>query len=328
MTARRLAPAALAAAALAAVGGRAAVVPPAAPDAPRAVLAAALGRQPLLFVANGGHADPAADFVAHGDGTSALFGAGGVGLRLTRPGTAAAACGGRRGDGVCLAALRAAPPRPLAPLAAGARAGDAVRGTVDAVELRFVGGRAGARPRPAERAPTTVSDFRGPRAAWRIGAPSYRRLVYDAVWPGIDAAFDGAPGTLKQTFTVAPGADPDRIRLAWHGATSLAVDAAGALVVGTAAGAIVDEAPTAWQTIGGRRVDVAVAFALDGPVGGGHGYHFAVGAYDRDHALVIDPAVEAFAGFIGAAGIHRGLGIALGPDGAARVARGVAGARG
>lgn len=322
MTARRrLAPAALAAAALAVAAGRAALAPPSAPAArpAAAALAATLGRQPLLFVANVGQADAAADFVAEGHGTSALFGAGGVGLRLVRPGTAASACGGRRGDGVCRAALAAPSPRPLASLAAGARAGDAARGTVDALELRFVDA-AGARPRPANRAPTTISHFRGPRSAWRIAEPTYRRLVYDAVWPGIDVAFDGAPGQLKQTFTVAPGADPGRIRLAWRGATSLAVDAAGALVVGTAAGAIVDEAPRAWQTIRGRRVAVAVAFALDGPVGGGHGYHFAVGDYDPAHALVIDPAVVAFAGFIGAGGVDRGLGLALGPDGAVWVA--------
>lgn len=328
---RRFAPALAAAiaVALAAAAGRPlpAPGPLGASGAPAAVLAAAVSRQPLLFVANSGQADPAADFVAHGAATSALFGAGGVSLRLVRPPRSAAACPGARGDGVCLAALSAArPPQPLAPLSAGARAGDAARGTVDAVELAFVGGRAGARPRPADRAPTTMSFFRGPRHAWRTAQPTYRRLVYDAVWPGIAVAFEGAPGQLKQTFTVAPGADPARIRLAWRGATSLRVDDDGALVVGTAAGDVVDAAPVAWQDIGGRRVGVPVAYAVgagggkaDGDVGG-LDYGFALGAHDPRHPLVIDPAVVAFAGFIGAGGFDRGLGLALGPDGAVWVA--------
>ncbi|MBK6767886.1 MAG: hypothetical protein IPG72_02415 [Ardenticatenales bacterium] len=292
------------------------------------IVAATLARQPLLFVANSGQAEPWSTFVAQGETTSVLFGPGGARVRLAKAGAARSlACRGKHGDGVCLGAIGAGgPPDPLAPLSAGARAGDAARGTVDAVELAFVGGRDDVVPVAEARAATTVSFFSGPRAAWRTRQPTYQRLVYRAVWSGIDVAFDGEASGLKQTFTVAPGADPAAIALAWRGARSLRVDGAGRLIVGTTDGDLVDAAPVAWQEVGGRRVAVEVGYRLDDEEGArpcapagkcdGLAYGFGVGEYDPTRPLVIDPAVVAWAGFLGVAGTDRGLGIALGPDGA------------
>lgn len=280
-----------------------------------AIVAATLARQPLLFVANTGQAEPWSAFVAQGETTSVLFGPGGARVRMSNVGAARSrACRGAHGDGLCLGAIRAgASPDPLAPMAAGARAGDVGRGTVDAVELAFVGGRDDVVPVAEARTATTVSFFSGGRDTWLTRQATYRRLVYERVWPGIDVAFEGEASGLKQVFTVGPGADPAAIALAWRGARSLRADGAGRLVVGTAAGELVDAAPVAWQEIGGRRVAVEVAF----DVGAGTlTYGFTVGSYDRRRPLIIDPAIVAWAGFIGVAGTDRGLGLALGPDGA------------
>ncbi|MEO8082461.1 MAG: hypothetical protein ABI780_01430 [Ardenticatenales bacterium] len=50
------------------------------------------------------------------------------------------------------------------------------------------------------------------------------------------------------------------------------------------------------------------------PGGGGTAYDFALGAYDPDRTLVIDPAVLVWAGFVGGSGYDRGLGIAIDPQ--------------
>ncbi|MEO8083573.1 MAG: hypothetical protein ABI780_07110 [Ardenticatenales bacterium] len=295
-----------------------AVAAPAAAAPGRAAVAVAVRRSAAIaFVPNAGHDDPWADFSVPGERTSVLFGAGGLSFRLSRPSAArAAACAGKRGRGVCLASMTLGPaPDALAPLAAGQRAGDAQRGTVDAVAVEFVGGRAGARPEPSARAVTTVTDFRGRPEEWRT-VPTYGRLTYRAVWPGIDVAYDGDASRLKQTFTLAPGADAGAIRMAWRGASGLRVGADGSLVVETPAGPIVDTPPVAWQVVDGRRRDVDVRFM----VGDDSSYGFAVGAYDTRRPLIIDPAVLVWTGFIGAAGFDRGLGLALGPDGTVWVA--------
>ncbi len=337
---------------LAAIIARAALAPTApVPDPARRAAAAPFGRVALAFVANRGQADPWARYVAGGHRASILFGPDGLSFRLsTPPAGDAGPCDRIPARGLCPGDLeRPAAPDPLAVLAPGAHAGDAARGTVHAVALRFVGGRAGALP--VAEAPTggTVSIFRGPRERWLRGMPAYGRVVYRSVWPGIDVAFDGAQDHLKQTFVVHPGADPAAIRLAWDGARGLRVDGAGRLVVDTGAGPLVDEAPVAWQGEGAARAGVAVAYRLGarasgpGTVGGlaalgdpdavedagaaaeggtvarPTAYGFDVGAFDRTRPLVIDPAVLVYAGFVATDDYDRGLGIAVDAAGAAYV---------
>src|SRR5262249_61644203 len=88
-------------------------------------------------------------------------------------------------------------------------------------------------------------------------------------------------------FTVAPGADPGVIALAFQGAESLALDAAGNLVLHTAGGGVVEHAPVIYQQINGVRQAVARAYVLEGGNQGG----FQVGGYDPRQPLVIDPVL-------------------------------------
>jgi hypothetical protein len=143
----------------------------------------------------------------------------------------------------------------------------------------FVG--ASARPVPSRPTGARVSYFSGPQEAWKTGLSGYSRLTSRGLWPGIDLAFDGTLSRLKYTFTLAPGADPGRIRLAWSGAAPR-VTADGSLRIGGAR----DEAPVAWQTIGGKRMPVAAAYTLAGGTVG-----FRLGAYDRSRPLTLDPSL-------------------------------------
>lgn len=273
---------------------------------------------PVPIVPNRGQADPAASHVLLGDDTIVLFAPDGLSLRRITPGRATADCRAvGRVDGLCRAALSAPPaPDPLGPMADGGRLGDDARGRVDAVGWRFVGAQTHAAP--FGEAPTggRLHMFRGRPAEWRTNLPFYQRLVYRAVWPGIDVVFDGGPDVLKHTFIVAAGADPGAIALSWHGAARLSLDDAGALVVDTADGRIVDAAPAAFQVVDGRRVPVAASYALRGRAAdGGWPYAFHVGDYDPALPLYIDPALVVSAGFVGGAGADRGLGVELADDG-------------
>ncbi len=86
-------------------------------------------------------------------------------------------------------------------------------------------------------------------------------------------------------FVVTPGDDPGALRLDLPDARMVEVDRAGDLIVQRSDTATHASRPRAYQRIDGVRRDVDVRFVLDanGDV------RFAVGAYDRQQPLVIDP---------------------------------------
>jgi uncharacterized repeat protein (TIGR01451 family) len=181
------------------------------------------------------------------------------------------------------------------------------------LKLDFVGARH-VTPTGAEPTPARVSYFKGAKEDWQTGVKTYAKLVYADLWPGIDLVYSGTSGRLKYEFVVKPGADPRRVRLAYRGASSLKLDDSGALEIATSAGSFRDDKPYAFQEIDGRRVEVAMAYKLDG-----ESYGFRLGKYDRDQALVLDPAILIYAGFIGGLGDDRANGIAIDSAGAAYV---------
>src|SRR5580700_3528 len=55
-------------------------------------------------------------------------------------------------------------------------------------------------------------------AKWRTNAPTYAKVEYKGVYPGIDLVYYGNQRQLEYDFIVAPGADPHRIALDVGGA--------------------------------------------------------------------------------------------------------------
>jgi beta-propeller repeat-containing protein len=158
-----------------------------------------------------------------------------------------------------------------------------------ALHLRFPGAGAHTAIAPQRRARGTVNYLRGDDPSkWQTGLPTYERVAYRGLWPGVDMSFHGAGGTLKYEFRLAAGASPDRIRLAYAGAEGLAMSRDGSLLIRTPLGTLRDQAPTAWQWIGGRKVPVESRYAINGR---SHAYGFELGAYDRSRPLVIDPGL-------------------------------------
>ena len=117
---------------------------------------------------------------------------------------------------------------------------------------------------------------------------------------------------------MAPGADPRRIRLLYRGA-QVHLDEAGALVAETPLGALRESPPVAWQERDGSRVLAPARFdLLDEPSGDEAEYGFALGAYDANLPLVIDPQI-AYASFIGGTGGDQGRAVAVDQTGSAYV---------
>jgi hypothetical protein len=130
---------------------------------------------------------------------------------------------------------------------------------------------------------------------WITNVPNYGRVEYQDPYPDINLVYYGNSQTqLEYDFDVAPGANPAAIQLAFQGALGMTVDAQGNLVLHTAGGDVVEQAPVAYQLIGGVRQAVAVRYVLgaNGQVG------FALGAYDPSRALTIDPVLS-YSTFLG-----------------------------
>ena len=93
------------------------------------------------------------------------------------------------------------------------------------VRMQFEGANAAPEVVGGERLPGVVNVLHGSDpAAWRTGIPTYASIVYRQLYPGIDLRYDGSNGQLKGTNTVAPGADPSRMRWRYMGVNDMRVD--------------------------------------------------------------------------------------------------------
>ena len=116
----------------------------------------------------------------------------------------------------------------------------------------------------------------GDRAAGVIDVPTYARVRYAGVHPGVDLVFYGTSRQLEYDFVVAPGADPRAIALAFEGLDRLEVDTRGDLVLHTPAGEVRQPRPVIYQEMGGARRPVAGEYVVDGEGRVG----IRLGAYD------------------------------------------------
>jgi hypothetical protein len=184
------------------------------------------------------------------------------------------------------------------------------------VKQDFLGADRKVSPRGEEKLEGVVSYFNGTPNEWRTGLPTYSRIVYRELWPGVDLAFSGTANKLKNEMIVKPGADPSRIRFAYRGASAVRLGPAGELEVVTPEGSFTDAAPAAWQEVAGEKTDIPVSYDFrpeSGEVG------FRVGAYDRSRPLVVDPTVLVYCGFIGGSIDDWGRDIAVDGSGCAYV---------
>src|SRR5712672_708568 len=153
------------------------------------------------------------------------------------------------------------------------------------------------------------------RSKWRTDVPTYAKVRYENIYPGIDLVYYGNQRQLEYDFVLAPGADPKKIVLGFKGAKKLEIDAQGELVLHAAGGDIRQHKPVVYQEIDGVRRVIDGGYVRKGANRVG----FQVAAYDTTRPLVIDPVVLSYSTYLGSSGVDNGEGIAVDSAGSAYI---------
>jgi hypothetical protein len=149
------------------------------------------------------------------------------------------------------------------------------------IEMSFLGSRRAPRVEGLESVPTRTDYYLGARDRWRTNVPSFARVRYNGVYPGVDVVYYGNRSQLEYDFVVAPGADPRTIRMRFRGADAVRISADGDLLVD----GMIQKRPVIYQE--GPRREIAGRYVLLGRNTVG----VEVGKYDRSRRLVIDPVL-------------------------------------
>jgi hypothetical protein len=190
-------------------------------------------------------------------------------------------------------------------------AGDAVLALDGAVlRMALVGANPESAVKGLDELPGKANYFIGRDSSkWRTNVPTYAKVRYREVYPGIDLVYYGNQRRIEYDFVVAPGADPKRIALQFDGAQKLEIDAKGDLVLRVGKGTVRVKKPLIYQDIQGKRQEIVGRYVVrdEDRVG------FRLAAYDGTKPLVIDP-ILAYSTYLGgsAPALHaRGSDLAL-----------------
>jgi hypothetical protein len=259
-------------------------------------LANKYGKLPLSFEANRGQSDQQVRFTSRGRGyslfltdTEAVLALGKDGAKQTR---------------------RAKPDQDDAK--------DHLAGSqlkTDVVRMQLAGANTGLRVVGEDRLPGVTNYFIGSDPAqWRSDVPTYAKVRYANVYPGVDLTYYGNQGRLEYDFVVAPGADPRIVRLHFAGAQKLKLSAKGDLRVIAKNGEIAFHKPVIYQPKSSQQLTESVNQRV--PVDGkftllaGNTVGFELGSYDPNRMVVIDPSLE-YTTYLGGSSIDSPAGIAV-----------------
>jgi len=214
------------------------------------------------------------------------------------------------------------------------------------LRMRLVGANASAAVTGADELPGKSNYFVGndPKK-WRTNVANYAKVKYAGVYPGVDLLYYGNQSRqLEYDFVVAPGADPNRIKLRLAGADGMRVDAAsGDLMIKVGDDEVRFHKPAVYQpavaTVSDRRLQWSTNLSHVGVASGrlrrsesaataeldatfvlasNNEVAFRVAEYDPKRALVIDPVLS-YSTYLGGSYNDYGYGIAVDSAGSAYV---------
>jgi hypothetical protein len=257
-------------------------------------VAAAYGKLPLNFEANVGQSDPQVRFLSRGNGYS---------LFLT--------------DSAAVLSLH------QQIKASNARATTTADIKADVVRMELTNTSLAHRVTGEDALPGKVSYFIGnDPAKWHSEVPTYSRVRYVGVYPGVDLIYYGNQEKLEYDFVVAPEADPQAVKLHFTGVTRLTLDNNGELSVATKNGSLVFHRPVVYQPGNGQRIGESSSQRqmVDGKfvLLAGNTVGFKLGSYDKSRELVIDPTL-AYSTYLGGSSGEGISGIAVDSSGDAYV---------
>jgi len=242
---------------------------------------AALARLPLRFEANKGQLGPRVRYSAHAGGYDLLLTEHGPSLAFTTTG----------GNG----------------LPAGKSAKHAQR-----VDISLLNSNRAPEIEALDRTAARTDFFRGKQANWRANVPSYSRVRYRAVYPGVDVVYYGNQSQLEYDFVIQPGADPNAIRIKFSGGGQLSLSLEGDLVLKSGDSQVVQKKPFIYQEDPGTAVrhQVAGKYTLLG----NNVVGLRLDHYDRTRTLVVDPSIS-YLTYLGGVGTDQINAVKLGPNG-------------
>ena len=174
------------------------------------------------------------------------------------------------------------------------------------VEIGLLHGNASPVIEPLDPLPATTNYMVGPRSQWHTGIANYARVRYRSVYPGIDVVYYGKQNQLEYDFVLAPGADPDAIRLNFRGDVQVSLTTGGDLALDSHGAQVIQKAPVIYQD--NRPVKGRYTLLAHNQAG------FRLDRYDRTRPLVIDP-ILVYCAYMGGTGADRVTAMKMGPNG-------------
>lgn len=152
---------------------------------------------------------------------------------------------------------------------------------------------------------------------WQHDVPTFGKVKYAGVYPGVDMVYYGNQRQLEYDFLLAPQTNPDVIKLDFENAERVELAPNGDLLVRVGGQTVTHHAPVIYQEIDGVRKIVTGGYDLNaGNAAKNTMVGFSVGDYDHSKPLVIDPVVV-FSTYLGGSGgddlftMEAGLGITV-----------------
>jgi hypothetical protein len=176
----------------------------------------------------------------------------------------------------------------------------------DVLRMRFLGANPSPAISGADRLPGIVNYFLGnDPSKWRTNVPTFHVVRYSDIYPGTELLYYGSGQQMEFDFRLAPGTDPCKVRIQFAGASKLAIDADGNLIIAARGGSVGFHKPIVYQPTpeGGRKpVQAAFLLAADDVV------RFQVGRYDHSRPLIIDPILN-YSTYFGSASSVTGVAV-------------------
>jgi hypothetical protein len=207
------------------------------------------GKLPLSFEMNQGQADPAVKFLARGHGYNLSLSVNKA--TLTLRGSKFQVPGSKSNDNR-------------------RRTTDNGQRTTDAAVITMTPANANtaATIEGVEPLPGKVNYFFGnDPSQWHTDVPTYAKVKYHDLYPGVDMTYYGNGRQLEYDFILAPGADASVIKLDFAGAQQLRLNARGDLTIKTGNGSALRMLkPNIYQEINGERKQIAGGYVLHQPL--------------------------------------------------------------
>ena len=173
--------------------------------------------------------------------------------------------------------------------------------------LQFQGANARANVKGLVQLPGYRNYLHGSDASkWQTNVPTFGSVVYEEIYPGINLTYYGNRRDLEYDFELAPGADPQVIRLAFDAQVRPSISQNGDLVLKSGTTELFERKPVVYQEINGERRMIEGHYVLLGNREAG----FKIGEYDRTQPLVIDPTLV-YSTYLGGSGDDLGSSIAI-----------------